>query len=587
MAGTTKKISRAKSNQLNGGEVIAKALAGYGVRTVACLSGTAHTHLLFAFENSNIRIVSGRHETATVAVADGYSRVSGTLGVALIKADQGLPNAMSGIITANQACSPVVVLVSMLPDPKREAADEWPNDWLDMVKPYAKWVRSVPAVDRLEEFVHAAARHATSGRPGVAVLGIPQHFEGRAVDAVQTVSPVPMEPSVPSKAAIDQAADLLARAKRPMILAGTGAALSGAGHALREISKAHNVPVLANALGRGLVPEDLKLGFSWPLAQVAAKDADVVLIVGLRMTERLGYGLAPRFNGSAKFIQIDVEAEEIGRNRPVDVPLVGDARLTVEALSKALRKRKSAAKKKLPTWVNTAMKARLARIEELGKDKDAPVHPYRIGRELMKQMPANAIYVGDGADIQNWMHAILRIRSERGFMDHYPLGSMGIGTPLAIGAAAAARDESEATGEPPRPVVLVTGDGAFGFYAAEFNALSLADLKLVCIISNDGAWGTEKHGQLNAVGKAINCELGQWDYNLVGQMFGGRGEKVELPQDVGPALKRAFAAETFSVVNVLTDPMAGLVRKQDPRVQTVAFEDLVSSLKTHHTPDVA
>ena len=586
MAGTTKKPSRAKSNQLNGGEVIAKALAGYGVRTVACLSGTAHTHLLFAFENNNIRIVSGRHETATVAVADGYSRVSGTLGVALIKADQGLPNAMSGIITANQACSPVVVLVSMLPDPKREAADEWPNDWLDMAKPYAKWVRSVSSADRLEEFVHAAARHALNGRPGVAVLGIPQHFEGQAVDATQTASPSLVEPSLPSLEAIERAADLLARAKRPMILAGTGAALSGAGDALRKMSKTHGLPVLANALGRGLVPEDLRLGFSWPLAQVAAKDADVVLIVGLRLTERMGYGLAPRFSGSAKFIQIDVEAEEIGRNRPVDVPLVGDARVTVEALNKALRKRKPTTKK-LPTWVNKAMKVRLARIEELGKEKEGPVHPYRIGRELMKQMPANAIYVGDGADIQNWMHAILRIRSARGFMDHYPLGSMGIGTPLAIGAAAAARDESEATGKPPRPVVLVTGDGAFGFYAAEFNALSLAGLKLVCVISNDGAWGTEKHGQLNAVGKSINCELGQWDYNLVGQMFGGRGEKVEFPEDVGPALERAFAAETFSVVNVLTDPMAGLVRKQDPRVQTVAFEDLVSSLKTHHTPDVA
>jgi acetolactate synthase-1/2/3 large subunit len=205
----------------------------------------------------------------------------------------------------------------------------------------------------------------------------------------------------------------------------------------------------------------------------------------------------------------------------------------------------------------------------------------------MSLMPDNAIYVGDGADVQNWMHAILRIKSERGFMDHYPLGSMGIGTPLAIGAAAAAQDEAEVSGKEPRPVVLVTGDGAFGFYSSEFNAAALAGLKIVCIISNDGAWGTEKHGQLNAVGKSINCELGQWDYHLVGEIFGGRGEKVENPSDVLPALKRAFAADTFSVVNVLTDPMAGLVRKQDPRVQTIAFEDLVSSLKTHYTPDVA
>lgn len=575
-----------KTNKMNGGEVIASTLKGYGVRTVACLSGTAHTHLLFAFENQDIGIVSGRHETATVAVADGYSRVSGGLGIALIKADQGLPNAMSGILTAQQACSPVIVLVSMLPDPKREAADEWPNDWLDMVKPYAKWARTVPSADRLEEFVHAAARNALYGRPGVAVLGIPQQFEGEAVDAAVSYTPEPARKSEPSRDSIEQAVAVLAKAKRPMILAGTGAALSDAGPALRKLSKAFNYPVIANALGRGLVPEDLKLGFSWPLAQVAAKDADVVLVVGMRLTERMGYGLAPRFAPNAKFIQIDVVAEEIGRNRTVDVPVVGDAALSVEALHKALKKHKVKQRPE-PKWVNKALKVRLSRIEELGKESDGPVHPYRIARDLMSLMPKNAIYVGDGADVQNWMHAILRIKSDRGFMDHYPLGSMGIGTPLAVGAAAAARDEALETGKEARPVVLVTGDGAFGFYAAEFNAAALADLKIVCVISNDGAWGTEKHGQLNAVGKSINCELGQWDYHLIGQMFGGRGEKVEVPADVKPALKRAFAADTFSVVNVLTDPMAGLVRKQDPRVQTVAFEDLVSSLKTHHTPDVA
>lgn len=574
------------TNVKNGGEIITAALQAYGVRTVACLSGTAHTHLLFAFENHDIRIVSGRHETATVAVSDGYARIAGRLGVALIKADQGLPNAMSGLITANQACSPVVVLASMLPDPKREAADEWPNDWLDMVKPYVKWARTVPSADRLEEFVHAAARHALSGRPGVAVLGIPQQFEGEAVEAVKAYTPIPADPPAPNSEAIERAVELLAQAKRPLVLAGSGAAWSGAGSALRRLAEAFRLPVIANALGRGLVPEDDVLGFSWPLAQVAAKDADVVLVVGMRLTERMGYGLAPRFNSDAKFIQIDVEAEEIGRNRMIDVPVCGDARLSIESLHAALQARGRAADSD-PHWVNEAMSNRLNRIEELGKEADRPVHPYRIARDLMALMPKDAIYVGDGADIQNWMHAILRLKSERCFMDHYPLGSMGIGTPLAIGAAAAARDLAEESGGTPRPVVLVTGDGAFGFYAAEFNALALSGLKLVCVISNDGAWGTEKHGQLNAVGKSINCELGQWDYQVVAEMFGGHGEKVENPADVKPALERAFAADTFSVINVLTDPMAGLVRKQDPRVQTVAFEDLVSSLKTHHTPDVA
>jgi acetolactate synthase-1/2/3 large subunit len=179
------------------------------------------------------------------------------------------------------------------------------------------------------------------------------------------------------------------------------------------------------------------------------------------------------------------------------------------------------------------------------------------------------------------------VRAERGFMDHSPLGSMGIGTPLALGAAAAARERAEDTGDMERPVVLVTGDGSFGFYCAELCGAALAGLKIVCLISNDGAWGTEKHGQMKAFARTANCELGQWDYHLIAQAFGLNGEKIGRAEDILPALRRAFAAPRTTVLNVLTDPAAGIVRKTDPRVQTVAFEDIVAGLKKHHTPGVA
>jgi acetolactate synthase-1/2/3 large subunit len=446
----------------------------------------------------------------------------------------------------------------------------------------------VPDVNRLEEYIHAGAKQALAGRPGVAMLGIPHGMEARAVEVTERAELALTQPvnGAPDDAAVARAAEMLANAKRPMILVGTGAALSGAGAALRKLVARYGFPVLANALGRGVVPEDLKHGFPWPLSQVAAKHADVVLCLGLRLTQRMGYGLPPRFGAGAKFIQVDIHGEELGRNRIPELPIVGDVRLMVEKLDAALAGL-GMKNPGPPAWVNAAMTARLARIEEIGKDDKAPIHPYRIGRELMKLMPEDAIYVGDGADIQNWMHAILRVRSERAFMDHYPLGSMGVGTPLAVGAAAAMKEEAAVTGKPVRPVVLVTGDGAFGFYASEFNGAAMAGLKLVCIISNDAGWGTEKHGQIKALGTHINCELGHCDYHLVGQAYGALGLRVDNPADLGPALKRAFVADGPSVVNVITDPMAGLLRKEDPRVQCIAFEDLVSSLKTHYTPEVA
>jgi acetolactate synthase-1/2/3 large subunit len=533
-------------------------------------------------------MISGRHETATVAAADGYARVSGKLGIAMIVGDQGLPNAMTGICTAQEACSPVLVLVTLPTPSQTEAVSERTNDGLDMAKPYVKWARTVPDVNRLEEYVHAAAKQALTGRPGVALLGIPGGMEARAVDIVERIETPLTIPAngAPTDEAVAQAAELLSKAKRPMVIVGTGAALSGAGPALRKLAATYGFPVLANALGRGLVPEDLVHGFPWPLAQVAAKHADVVLCIGARLTQRLGYGLPPRFSAGAKFIQVDIHGEELTRNRVPDLPIIGDARMLVEKLDTALAKR-GLKNPGPPTWVNEAMTTRTARINELGQDAHGPIHPYRVAREMMKLMPADAIYVGDGADIQNWMHAILRVRSERSFMDHYPMGSMGIGTPLAIGAAAAMKEEAAATGKPVRPVVLVTGDGAFGFYPSEFNGAVMAGLKLVCIISNDGGWGTEKHGQIKNLGSHINTELGHCDYHLIGQAFGAMGLRVESAAEIAPALARAFAADGPSVVNVITDPMAGKVRKEDPRVQCIAFEDLVSSLKTHYTPDVA
>ncbi len=578
----------ARSNVLTGGMVISRTLHQFGINSVFALAGASHTFLLDALDNDGFKIISGRHETATVAAADGYSRVTGKLGVALIISDQGMPNAVSGVLTAYEACSPVLVLVARLPTGWIEPDAQMDHDELALMRPICKWARTVHSADRLREYVEVACRKALSGRPGPVVLQVPQEFLSAAVDdaheldAALTQTPKPQA----SGEAIQAAAALLAKARRPMIIAGSGAARGDAGKALRALSKGYNIPVLANALGRGLVPEDDKLSWSWPLAQVAAKEADVVMWVGARMTQRLGYGMAPRFAAEAKFIQIDIEAEEIGRNRPVDVPIVGDAGAVVAAIGAAMKKSKAKVRPE-PRWIKKALKARLQRIDELGRDETGPIHPYRLARELVARMPDNAIYVGDGADIQSWMHAILRIKQCPGYMDHYPLGSMGIGTPLALGAAAAAREIALETKTEPRPVVLVTGDGSFGFYPSEYNGAALAGLKIVTLISNDGAWGTERHGQLQALKRSVNTELGDVRYDLVAKGYGAEAEQVTEAADLGPAIDRAFAAKGPYVIDVVTDPMAGKVRKEDPHVQTIAFEDLAQSRKKHYTPAIA
>jgi acetolactate synthase-1/2/3 large subunit len=315
------------------------------------------------------------------------------------------------------------------------------------------------------------------------------------------------------------------------------------------------------------------------MAQVAARHADVVLVVGARLKQRLGYGLPPRFAPDARFIQVDVEAEELGRNRRIDVPVVADAGLFCARLADALAARRYAGPRE-PSWLRAALAERISYLEELGTADRDPIHPVRLGRELMKRLPADAIVVGDGADVQNWMYGALRVRQAPGFLDHYPLGGMGIGTPLAVGAAAAAREL--AAGGHERRVVLVTGDGSFGFYPAELHAAQRAGLPLVTIVCNDGAWGTELHGQRKAIGRTINTELGFHGYEHFALAFGGHGERVTRLEELGPALDRAFAARAPSVVNVHVDQEAGAALKTDPRAQLIMFDDLASNLRTQH-----
>lgn len=571
-----------------GGDLISEVLGSHDINTVFCLAGAAHAHTLYSLHRDQFHIVSSRHEAATVAQADGYARITGNPGIAMVAGYQGLPNVLAGVRTAQLACSPVVLLASVSSAESQEAEDEESNDGLDMVKPFVKWARTVPQPERIEEFLNAAIHQATSGRPGVAALGITQFLQAALVDRATTGDrnvTIPVRPAA-ADSAIADAASLLARAKRPLILAGTGAALSGAGEELRRLAQDYGIPVFGHALGRGLVPEDLIHGFPWALAQVAAKDADVVVTAGIRLSQRIGFGRAPRFGRDAKFIQIDIASEELGRNRHIDVPIIGDAKRTLEKLRAALALNGD------PTtwstgWVQECIADRMGRVDEINSRDSQKIHPIQIGTTLMGKMPENAIFVADGADVYNWMSATVRIRSERSYIDHYPLGSMGIGTPLAIGAAAGAREQAEKSGDAARPVVLVTGDGSFGFYPAEFNSAVLAGLKIVCVIANDGAWGTEKNAQLNSKGITVNCDLGQCDYHLMGDVFGCLGEKIEMKEALLPALARAFVADETTIINVITDPDAGLERKKDPRLQMVTFEDLRTSLKAHHTTEVA
>ncbi|MCB1623673.1 MAG: thiamine pyrophosphate-binding protein [Pseudomonadales bacterium] len=574
---------------LTGGMVISRALARYGTRTVFALAGASHTHLLDALDRDGFRIVSGRHESGTISAADGYARISGRLGVALIIADQGTPNAINGIATAFHAGSPVLVIIARLPNSWTEAESEYDNAKHPLVDTITKWARTVPAPERLAEYVDAAAKRALSGRPGPVVLQVPQEYLGQSLaslGAARLPAPIIGRPA-PDPAAIHAAADLLTQAQRPLIITGAGATWGRAGAAIEALVQEYNLPIAGNGLGRGIVAEDWERSFNWPLMQIAAHEADVVCVIGARLKQRLGYGLPPRFAADAKFIQIDVEPQELSRNRRIDVPIASDAGLAAKALLVAIG-RKARTMRGDPLWVRKALEPRLHYLDDLdtrcrtAAAANHAVHPLALGRAIGRLAPRDSIFVGDGADVQNWMYGALKVTQAPGFLDHYPMGAMGVGTPLAVGAAAAARELAEQTDKPARRVVLTTGDGSFGFYPAELHAAAAAGLPLVVVIGNDGAWGTELHGQMQAIKRSVNTELGLQRYEMIGAAFGCHAEFVQTQGELLAALQRAFAARVPSVVNVVLDRAAGAELKCEPKARMILFDDLATNLAAQH-----
>jgi len=554
--------------RLTGGQLVARALKAHGIDTVFGLAGTTHAHILEALDDEKFVIVPGRSENGTVGAADGYARVTGKCGVALVIADQGVVNAMAAIATAYHACSPVLIIVGWYQGAAGvETETDIDNEKIPFVGPVTKWARTVPHVSRVGEFVHAAIKRATSGRKGPVVLQVTSAMMAETVEA-QNVIDIPATtapPPAPDAAQLAKAADALMAARRPLILAGGGAHWSGAGPALRRLVERLNIPILGNALGRGLVPEDNRRSYCLHLASPALAEADAILVVGARLKGRLGFGLAPQFRKDATFIQVDVTPEELGRNRHIHIPVVADARLFVEALDAALSARGAKALPGEP-WTAPLLAERLAHIDGVGRAPTAPVHPYWIGRELMKRMPADALLVMDGAQILAYVYATVHVKAGP-VLDHYALGSMGSCTPLMVGAGAGLAEIARRTNGKPRRVVMITGDGAFGYFTNEIGSAKAMGLSPIVIVANDSAWGVEWAGHMEKLGRAINTELNPTRFDLIAEAHGCLGIRVETPAQLGPALETAFAADVPTVIDVITDRAAAFEYRKDPMMQ--------------------
>jgi len=534
----------------HGGHLVAATLKREGVRNLFTLSGGHIAPIYDGCVDEGIRIVDFRHEQAAAHAADGWARATGRPGVAAVTAGPGVTDAVTGIANAMYANSPMLVLAGKSPLGELEMGSLQEMDHVTLVRSITKWARTCWETRRLGDYVTEAFRHATSGRKGPVFLDIP-------LDVQFNVWPTGLEVpegyrtearSLGDPDHVERAAKLLREGDHPIVFAGAGVRWAEAHDALAALADALKVPVFLNSLGRGCLPPDHPSFFS-AARKYAMGKADVVLALGVDWDFRLGFGR--RLPEAVRVIQVDVDGGHIGRNRPVDVGMVGDPGKVIEQLLAA-----GVGSAQEPAWTAEVRDEEHRLLEEAraGMESDAvPIHPQRFAREIRDFLDPDAVVVGDGGDIVGISASIINARAPGHWLDPGPFGCLGVGPSFAIAAKLA---------KPDKQVLIVYGDGSFGLNAMEYEGAIRQDIPFVGVIGNDGAWGQIKvaqealYGEGNAPAAFLSQEAG---YERMVEGLGGYGERVTDPSEIRPALQRAFDAGVAACVNVMVD--ASLMRR--------------------------
>jgi len=488
-----------------------------------------------------------RHEQSAGHAADGWARVTGKPGVAIVTAGPGVTDVVTAVANAQRAQVPLVVIggqgaraLSQFGGQDRGSLQDMNH--VELMRPICKWAVSVPETRRLADYVQSAFRVAASGVPGPVFLEMPLDVLFGGCDDADVVSyegyRTEARPAG-DPAQVRRAADLLAGASRPMLIVGSQWRWSTRRQGLDELLAAAPMPVFLNGMARGALRRGNALQFA-RCRKDALGEADVVVIVGTPLDFRLGYGES--IPASAKLVQVDLDGAEIGRNRRVDVGVVGDGGLVLAQLAQELAGRAP----DTAAWVAQVREHERRRVaktaDEVASASD-PINPLYLCSRLNRFVDSRTIVVGDGGDFVASAAYVLEVDGLSSWMDPGPLGTLGVGPGFAMAAKLA---------RPDHRVILVSGDGSFGLNGFEVEAMARQGIDVKVVIGNDGAWTQIRRGQLDMYGaeRAVATSLSRARYDLVAQGLGAHGEHVTRAAEIDGALARAFAHPGPAVVNV-------------------------------------
>lgn len=533
----------------HGGELAVAVARRYGVDTMYTLSG-AHVFPLYdaaVKADPPLRLIDVRHEQTAVFAAEATAKLTRTPGLAVLTAGPGVTNGISAVTTAHFNGSALVALGGRAPAWRWGSGSLQELDHPPLLASVTKLATTARSTDVIADRVDDAFRTATSPHRGPAFVDVAMdHLYSRA-EVVLPAAPL-RRPVAPDSDALAEVAEALAQAERPVLVLGSDVWADGAEQAARRAAEAIGVPVIANGMGRGVLPAGHPQLMT-KARSLAFGQADLVIVVGAPLDFRLGYG---SFGGkdetpTARVVHLVDAPDQVAGHVELTASAHGDLSLVFDGLLEAWEQQL-----RRPAWEHwlgrlaDAVTAAAEKDEELLASDADPIHPVRIYGELLRRLGDDTVVIGDGGDFVSFAGKYVEPRQPGGWLDPGPYGCLGTGLGYAI-AARLARPSSQ--------VVLMLGDGAAGLSLMDVDTLVRHRLPVVMVVGNNGCWGLEKHPMRMLYGYDVAADLGpQTRYDSVVEALGGAGELVTSPSDIGPALDRAFAADVPYLVNAITDP---------------------------------
>ena len=551
---------------IEGSALVTKSIANEGITTLFGLAGGPIVEVMGYGPRYGVRPIGVRHEQAATFAATAYGYVRNEVGVAVLAAGPGVTNGVTGAHVAFDNCMPLVIIGGSGPQTGRYSGTFQETDNVPMFREITKMAVQVDSASRIPEYMAMAFRKAKTGRPGPVYLDLPSDVLQEMVEEDSVHWPTDYYTDAPPQGNPEQvarAADMLLNAERPAMIVGKGVRWSEPTQQLTGLVETLGMPYLPSPMGRGFIPDDHPMNFN-AARSTLMQGADVVLVVGARLNWMFDFGR--RFAPDARIIHIDIEPEEIGLNRKVDVGIVGDAGQALGQILAELEGRTDGVRDRAEEgpWL-TALREKAASnaesIQPFVEADTTPIKTYRLLTEVRNVFPRDTIYSVDGQITLATGRQILPSNTPASRLNSGTNGCMGVGVPFAIGAKLA---------RPDVPVVSVNGDCAFGFNSMEMETAVRHSLPVVFIVNNNsGIVGGNLESMMGLpedYGERVARYVQDIRYDKMMEAFGGHTEHVTEPEDIRPALERAYAASQDgrpSCVNVITDPMEQMITRSN------------------------